>query len=81
MTEKQLRARIDRLQQLIAGLSKGYTHQRYAIGLHVYGGRLSTYAIHIGKAYRELSEAKMALVGIVDGMKRNGTNSQTDESA
>jgi hypothetical protein len=73
MTEKQLRARIERLQQLIAGLSKEYTQQRYAVGLHAHGGRLGSYAIHIGNAYRELSEAKMALVGIVDGMNPNGT--------
>jgi hypothetical protein len=29
MTEKQLHARIDRLQELIAGRSKAYTQQRY----------------------------------------------------
>jgi hypothetical protein len=74
MTVKQLRARIDRLQLLIAGLSKEYTQQRYAIGLHAHGGRLGTYAIHIGNAYRERSEARMALVGIVDAMRPNATD-------
>jgi hypothetical protein len=44
MTEKQLRSRIDRLQELIAGLSKEYTHFRYAVGLHVHNGQLGSYA-------------------------------------
>lgn len=81
MTETQLRARMERLQQLIAGFSKEYTHVRYAIGLHAHGGRLSNYAIHIGNAYRELSEAKMALVGIVEGMQPKGTTGRIEETA
>src|SRR5207237_227364 len=51
MTEKQIRARIERMHQLIAGVSKEYMQQRYAIGLHAHGGFLSSYAIHIGNAY------------------------------
>jgi hypothetical protein len=62
--------RIGRLQQLIAGLSKEYTHFRYAIGLDAHNGELSSYAIHIGNAYGELSKARMALVRIVEGIER-----------
>jgi hypothetical protein len=56
MTEEQLRARIDRLQQLIAGLSKEYTHFRYAIGLHAHGGERDSRAEVCRCSRRERSQ-------------------------
>jgi hypothetical protein len=54
------------------------TGESVQFGLHAHGGRLSNYAIHIGNAYRELSEAKMALVRFVDGMEQSADARKLD---
>ena len=53
MTEKQIRARIDRLGQLISGFAKEYSRCQYTHGPHAL--ELSRYATDLQIAYTVLS--------------------------
>jgi hypothetical protein len=68
MTERQLRARIDRLGQLVHGFAKEYTRCQYTHGPHAL--ELMQYATKMQIAYTVLGEAQETLQRIVGAMKR-----------
>jgi hypothetical protein len=68
MTEKQIRARIERLQQLIAGLRE--TLLPVSVHTHPHAAELTLYTTGLQIAYTVLGRAKETLERVADAMNR-----------